>query len=82
MLDKADTYIQKTHDMAAELAPDGPFQLRFQLDTRFSLAEYYRSKGMVEIADEHIQKTGFVTEDAWMVLGPFDNADGIGFDSA
>ncbi len=82
MLDKADTYIQKTHDMAAELDLDGPFQLRFQLDTRFSLAEYYRSKGMVEIADEHIRKTGFVTEDAWMVLGPFDNADGIGFDTA
>ena len=82
MLDKADTYIQKTHDMVAELAPDNPFQLRFQLDTRFSLAEYYRGKGMVEIADEHIRKTGFVTEDAWMVLGPFDNNDGIGFDTA
>ncbi len=34
------------------------------------------------MADEHVKKTGFVTEDAWMVLGPFDNADGIGYDTA
>ena len=82
MLDKADMYIQKIHDMTAELDPNEQPQLRFQLDTRFSLAGYYRDKGMVELADEHIKKTGFVTEDAWMVLGPFDNADGIGFDTA
>lgn len=82
VLDKADTYIQKTHDMAAELDLNELPQLRFQLDTRFSLAEYYRDKGMDDMAEEHVKKTGFVTEDAWMVLGPFDNADGIGYDTA
>ena len=82
VLDKAEMYIQKIHDMDAELDLNEPSQLRFQLDTHFSLAEYYRGKGMVELADEHIKKTGFVTEDAWMVLGPFDNADGIGYDAA
>ncbi|MYF57286.1 sigma-70 family RNA polymerase sigma factor [Candidatus Poribacteria bacterium] len=82
ILDKAEMYIQKIHDMDAELDLNELPQLRFQLDTRFSLAEYYRDKGMDEMADEHIKKTGFVTEDAWMVLGPFDNADGIGYDTA
>ena len=30
----------------------------------------------------HIQKTGFITEDKWMVLGPFDNTGGIGHGTA
>ncbi len=80
-LDKADAYIQKILDMPAELDLNDPFSLTHQFDTYFKLAEYYRSKDMVEMADEHIRKTGFVTEDAWMVLGPFDNDDGIGFDT-
>ena len=37
---------------------------------------------MLEEADAYIQKTGYVTEDAWRVLGPFDNVGPIGFDTA
>ena len=81
-LDKADEYIQKIYDMPAELVPNDPFSLTHQFVKHFNLAEYYRDKGMDEMADLHIQKTGFVTEDAWMVLGPYDNADGIGYDTA
>ncbi len=80
--DKADEYIQKIHDMPAELDSNDPFSLTHQFDTYFKLAEYYRDKGRDEMADLHIQKTGFVTEDAWMVLGPYDNEDGIGYDTA
>lgn len=82
MLDNADQYIQKIDDMITELDPNHPYSLRLRLDANFDLAEYYRDNGMLEKADEHIQKTGFVTEDAWMVLGPFDNAGGIGFNTA
>ena len=46
------------------------------------MAEFYRDHGMHEKADEHIQKTCLVTEVAWMVLGPFDNAGGIGYNTA
>ncbi len=69
--DIADAYIEKINVMIAELSP-----------LNFGLAEYYRERGMIEKADKYIQKTGFVTEDAWMVLGPFDNAGGIGYDTA
>ena len=81
MLEKADEYIQKIMDMTAELDPNSHGSLRLQLDAHFDLAEYYRDQGMFVKADEYIQKTGFVTEDAWMVLGPFDNTDGIGYNT-
>ena len=81
MLDKADAYIQKIYDIV-EQDPNEQFSLRLQLDTHLSLATYYRDKGMFELANKHIKKTGFVTEDAWMVLGPFNNAGGIGYGTA
>ena len=52
------------------------------LDANLSIAEYYRDKGMLDKVGEHIQKTGVITEDSWIVLGPFDNTDKIGFDTA
>ena len=52
------------------------------LDANLSIAAYYRDKGMLDKAGEHIQKTGLITEDSWIVLGPFDNIDKIGFDTA
>jgi len=82
MFDKVDEHIQKIEDIAAELDPNDHFSLRLLLDTHFDLAEYYWDHGNLEKADGYIQKTGFVTEDAWMVLGPFDNVNGVGFDAA
>ncbi|MDE0316188.1 MAG: sigma-70 family RNA polymerase sigma factor [Candidatus Poribacteria bacterium] len=81
MFNKADAYIQKIDDITAELDTNSPESLALQLDTHFALAEFYRDHDMLEKADEHIKKTGFVTEDAWMVLGPFDNAGGIGYNT-
>ena len=52
------------------------------LDANLSIAAYYRDKGMLDKAGEHIQKTGLITENSWIVLGPFDNIDKIGFDTA
>ncbi len=82
ILDKADEYLEKIDDITAELDANNPSSLKLQLDTHFGLAEYYRENGMSGKADEHIRKTGFVMEDVWMVLGPFDNAGGIGYDTA
>ncbi len=80
--DNADTFIKRIDDLIVELDPNNTSSLRLQIDTNFSLAEYYRESGRHEKADVHIRNTGFVTEDAWMVLAPFDNTGGIGFDTA
>ncbi|MDE0315700.1 MAG: tetratricopeptide repeat protein [Candidatus Poribacteria bacterium] len=55
---------------------------RSQLSTTLALAQFYRESGQDEEANELIRKTGFITEDAWMILGPFDNVGGIGFNTA
>ncbi len=82
MPDNADIYVKRIDDLIVGLDPNNTSSLKLQIDTNFSLAEYYRQHGEHEKADAYIQKTCFVTEDAWMVLGPFDNAGGIGFDTA
>lgn len=79
---EADGYVQKIDDISAGLDVNSPSSLRLQIDTNFSVAEYYRDSGMHEEAEVSIQKTGFITEDAWMVLGPFDNIGGIGYNTA
>ncbi len=76
---KAEEYIQRTVFILEDLHPDA---LQTKLNANFALAEYYGEFGQFEKADEYVQRTGFVTEDAWMVLGPFDNTDGIGYDRA
>lgn len=52
------------------------------LDANLSIAEYYRDKGMIDKAGEHIQNTGLIAENSWIVLGPFDNIGKIGFETA
>lgn len=52
------------------------------LGANIGIAEYYRDKGMLDKAGEHIQNTGLIAEDSWIVLGPFDNIGKIGFETA
>ena len=47
----------------------------------FALAQFYKENDLEEQANERIKKTGFVSEDAWMVLAPFENRQGNGFDT-
>lgn len=77
--EKAEEYIQETEHIIENFPHDS---LQTQLNANFALAAYYSEYDMLEKADEQIQKTGFVTEDAWRILDPFDNTDGIGFDTA
>ena len=46
------------------------------------LAEFYRENDMPDSANAYMQRTGFITEDVWLILGPFDNTDHIGYDTA
>lgn len=52
------------------------------LGANIGLAEYYRDKGLLDKAGEHIQNTGLIAEDSWIVLGPFDNIGKIGLETA
>jgi hypothetical protein len=44
------------------------------------MADLYRQQGDEQKASEHYQATGFVDNSAWMIIGPFDNADGAALD--
>lgn len=69
-------------DMLHELMGAIPNKPSVQLNAYLALAEFYRDNDVPEKAEAHIQKTGFITEDAWLILGPFDNTNGIGYNTA
>ena len=68
-------------EMLNKLIESMPDNLRSHLNTTFALAQFYKENGMPDKAKELIHKTGFVAEDAWMVIGPFDNVGGIGYNT-
>ncbi|MDE0481012.1 MAG: tetratricopeptide repeat protein [Candidatus Poribacteria bacterium] len=69
-------------EMLNKLIDSMPDNLRSQLSTTLALAQFYKENDQDEKANALIRKTGFITEDAWMILGPFDNVGGIGFNTA
>lgn len=69
-------------DFLNQIIQDKSDKLSVRLNASLVLAEFYRENDMIEKAEELIQKTGFITEDKWLILGPFDNADGIGYNTA
>ncbi len=69
----------KTLNQLVDALPHKP---SVQLNVNLVLAEFYRDNDMPEKAEVHIQKTGFITEDKWLILGTFDNAGGIGYNTA
>ncbi|MCY4404420.1 MAG: sigma-70 family RNA polymerase sigma factor [Candidatus Poribacteria bacterium] len=79
IIDKAVEHLQNIDKITRNLTPK---QSNIKVNANFAMAAFYRKYDLIEEADELINNTGFVTEDAWMVLGPFDNAGGIGFDTA
>ena len=68
-------------EMLNKLIESMPDNLRSHLNTTFALAQFYKENGMHDKAQKLIHKTGFVAEDAWMVIGPFDNVGGIGYNT-
>ncbi len=59
-----------------------PEKLDIQLTANLKLAEFCRELGMIDKAKLYIQETGFFPETAWLTLGPFDNTEGVGYNTA
>ena len=72
-----DGYVKMLNNLIDTMSHDLPAQL----NTIFTLAQFYRANNLPQKAEALIQKTGFITEDAWMILGPFDNIGGVGFNT-
>ena len=73
-----ESYMERLHKLMDAV----PGNLSVRLNIHLALAAFYRDNDMPEKAAAHIQKTGFIIEEAWLVLGPFDNAGGIGYNTA
>ena len=46
-----------------------------------ALAKFCLAYGLTEKAAAYINKAGFIAESAWLTLGPFDNTEGIGYNT-
>ena len=55
--------------------------LRILWKSRIGLAKYYDRNNMPDKAMEQMRQTGIIHENAWLILGPFDNTAGIGYDT-
>ena len=42
----------------------------------------YREHDQSYKAEDYINQTGFIAENAWSIIGPFNNVDGIGYNKA
>ena len=76
--DDKESYIGMLNELVSAV-PDNQI---VQFDLNLVLAEFCRENDMPEKAKAHIQRTGFITEDTWWTLGPFDNTGGIGHNTA
>ena len=55
--------------------------LRILWKSHLGMAEYYSQNNLPDKAMEQIRQTGIIHENAWLVLGPFDNTAGIGYNT-
>ena len=69
-------------EMLDEVVNAMPDNLPALLDINLKLAEFCHKNAMPEKAKNYVQKTGVITEDSWLILGPFDNTKGVGYDTA
>ena len=53
-----------------------------ELHADITLAQFYRERDLPEKAEAYMNKTAFIDENAWWIIGPFDNAAGIGYNTA
>ena len=69
----------KTADALLNAPPPEP---TFHLNVNLGLAEYYSKNNMPDKAMEQMRQTGIIHENAWLILGPFDNTAGVGYNTA
>ncbi len=55
--------------------------LRILWKSHLGMAEYYSQNNLPDKAMEQIRQTGIIHENAWLVLGPFDNAARNGYNN-
>ena len=67
---------------AEELLNAPPPEPTFHVNAALGLAEYYSKNNMPDKALEQMLQTGIIHENAWLILGPFDNSGGIGHNTA
>ena len=68
----------KTADALLNAPPPKPI---FNVKVNLGLAEYYSINNMPDKAMEQMRQTGMLHENTWLVLGPFDNTVGIGYNT-
>ena len=68
-------------EIADQLLDALPEKLISQSENLLPLAEFCLEHGLTEKAATYINKVGFIVESAWLTLGPFDNTDGVGYDT-
>jgi hypothetical protein len=64
----------RAHEQALESEPKA-------VTLHLRLADLYRQQGNEEEAQKHHKATGLLDDDAWMIIGPFDNTNGAGFET-
>ena len=69
----------KSADALLETPPPEP---TFHVNVNLGWAEHYEKNNMHDKAMEQMLQTGMIHEKQWLVLGPFDNTAGIGYDTA
>ena len=52
-----------------------------ELHANVTLARFYHERDLLEKSEAYMNKTAFINEQAWWIIGPFDNAAGIGYDT-
>ena len=68
-------------EIADQLLDALPEKLIRQSENLMALAEFCLEHGLTEKAALYINKTGFIAESAWLTLGPFDNTEGVGYNT-
>ena len=69
-------------EIADQLLDALPEKLISQSENLLALAKFCFDHGLTEKAATYINKVGFIAESAWLTLGPFDNTEGIGYNTA
>ncbi|HID55353.1 TPA: tetratricopeptide repeat protein, partial [Candidatus Poribacteria bacterium] len=71
---------QRFTQVVMELAKLTPEDGKSKLYTDIAMAGFYKKRGDEEKARAYMNGTGFIMEDAWWIIGPFDNSGGMGYE--
>ncbi len=76
-------YLQKLQNLTKMLPAEytNSHAENFRVKLQLKLAEFYSKNNKHNKAMKQLQNTGFIHEDAWYAIGPFDNTAGIGYNT-